>query len=522
MLCQRRVVRLALVLFCALALSTACAVRPPLTCPERGGPLWSELSSEHLILKTDADPASARRILAELEGLYEALTCLMRRPRQAPSAKVEVVMFDRVEDLAALVGPERSSAGFFAEKLDADFEPEPIVVFPDDPRVGRATVFVHELAHRLLRERIASPPPWLDEGLAQLYSTLRVERDRIVVGERRPAAYADFAELPLSETVAYESASARRAPMPVPLACAPSLARLLDAGPHDFHAPSTRAAFYAAAFRLAHLVSTFMPDRFAAFLDDLERGASAYNAFLARLGPDLGSLDAAYVEYLRQPRLPTTSVAHRALTPSSLVRGRAMHDANVHLLFARLRPWGARTEDAVVRDVDEALRAEPGSPEAHYMRARLDAEQGRDEDAARQLDAALAARPDEPRYLYARLAVRSAPLDDRTRALLDRLSRVATSAAEWSLVADAYGVELGRIHQGLVFAERALAADPICWRCEKVRSRILFRGGRYAEAVAAADRALALAPEGEPASGLRSERDFLARLRDTAAPLSVP
>ena len=91
---------------------------------------------------------------------------------------------------------------------------------------------------------------------------------------------------------------------------------------------------------------------------------------------------------------------------------------------------------------------------------------------------------------------------------------MAKSSTQLGLLADEYGVGCDRVNEGLLFAERALRADPMCWWCEKTRSRILFRGRRYAEAVAAADRALALVPDGEPAKGLRSERAFLARLRD--------
>jgi hypothetical protein len=47
---------------------------------------------------------------------------------------------------------------------------------------------------------------------------------------------------------------------------------------------------------------------------------------------------------------------------------------------------------------------EPGAPEVHYRRAIFFIHQSTIDDAARDLDAALAARPDDPRVLLARVA----------------------------------------------------------------------------------------------------------------------
>ena len=83
------------------------------------------------------------------------------------------------------------------------------------------------------------------------------------------------------------------------------------------------------------------------------------------------------------------------------------------------------------------------------------------------------------------------------------------------MVAELYGIAGDRADEALVFAERAIRADPTCWRCEKARSRILFLGQRYDEAVQAADCGLALVPEGAPAAWLREERAFFERLAGT-------
>jgi tetratricopeptide (TPR) repeat protein len=497
------------VLGVAALLSLGClASRPPLTCPGREGPAWSELSSAHLVLKTDVDPASARRMLTGFEAVYGALSHALprglgaaaseaREPSagrsRAPDEEVEVVVFDRREDYASLSYPERWSAGISTAKLDADFEPHPVAVLHDDPVLGAPVVFAHELTHRFLHERFPPLPLWIEEGLSQYYATVRVEGDRIVIGDLLPAAYDVLSD-------------------------APPLQDLLAWDPRGVPEGAQRERLYAGAWRLCHLLLSRVPTRFSAFLDDLARGARPREAFRRRFGAIEGWIGAAYRGYLSRTWPETRIIGYRPPPPEAPRMHRVLRDAAVHLLWARLRPWGRETEEAVARDLSEALAQDPSAPEVRYVRGKLYLDAGRDRDAARELDAALGARPDEPRYLYARILVDTPdPAPDGPAAeLVARLARVAGTAAQLGLVAERYGLAEGRVNEALLFAERALVVDPVCWQCEKIRSRILFLGQRYDEAVRAADRSLALAPDGQPAAGLRGERDLFARLRDTA------
>jgi tetratricopeptide (TPR) repeat protein len=440
-------------------------------------------------LKTDVDPGSARDLLAGLEAVYGALAQAL--PRHAQDGKIEVVVFERQEDYTALSWPERLGAGLSTAKLDADFERHPVAVLYDDPIVGANLVFAHELTHLFLGERFLSLPPWLEEGLAQYYSTVRVDGDRIVIGDWLPQSYEPFEE-------------------------PPPLREILSARPGELGARDERVRFYAGAWRLCHLLATREPARLASFLDDLGRGVSSREAFQQRFGPYEAWLDQEYPRY-PSTTLPKVRVLAYHPPPETPWAHRVMSDAEVHLLWARIRPWGSGTEAAVTRDLDEAVHRGPAAPEARYVRGKLDFDTGHEEAAARELDAALQARPNEPRYLYARLVVsteRSTP-DEGTQELVERLARAAGSAPELDMVAGRYGLAGNRADEALAFAVKAIRADPTCWRCERTRSRILFLGQRYDEAVRAADRGLALVPEGETASSLRAERAFFARLRDT-------
>lgn len=127
------------------------------------------------------------------------------------------------------------------------------------------------------------------------------------------------------------------------------------------------------------------------------------------------------------------------------------------------------------------------------------------DEAARELDAALTARPDEPRYLLAQIrllqaqsraskASPEATTQAVPRALVDRLARTAVSAVQLAEVSEWRRRQDGP-SKGLPFAEGAIHTDPTCWSCQEEYAHALFDHLRPDEALAAIDRAIALMPE---------------------------
>ena len=242
------------------ASTLACsAFRGPLTPPERGGAPWVELTSPHFLLKTDVEPPEARTVLAELERSYAALAHVMRRrPREAEAA-IEVVLFARDSDFFEIAGQERTKVAYIALSLPADLEPRPVVVMRTSDLVEETRMTLqHELAHRFLHEIYPSLSPWLDEGLAQYYSSLRVSDGRISVGA--------FASFDFSERPYFWFASKGNLPQgQIPVYLAPKVEQLIRRERLDFYGPSgvdkvsnkdreRVSASYAGAWRLVHLL----------------------------------------------------------------------------------------------------------------------------------------------------------------------------------------------------------------------------------------------------------------------------
>src|SRR5262249_37584784 len=156
---------------------------------------------------------------------------------------------------------------------------------------------------------------------------------------------------------------------------------------------------------------------------------------------------------------------------------------------------------------------EDAAPEVRYRRACFFLHHEGLDDAEHALKVALAARPEEPRYLLAQILLHAArgkarkmPARERVPdELVERLERTAMSAFQLCPAADLEGLR-GRVDDGLRGVERALAADPLVSWCQVVRAKLLADTGRFDEALAAIDRALALMPERAPIDRLLAVR----------------
>jgi hypothetical protein len=215
----------------AFAATLGCvSLRAPLTAPHEGGPPWTEITSPHFVLETDVDPRAARTLVADFEKMYAALAYVVQRRRDEAMGRIELVLFEREQDFHEACAQDRTKGAYFSTKLVGDLEPQPIMVMHDELLdEERRGTFLHELAHRFIHERFAHVPTWLDEGLAQFYSTLRLEDGRIVMGADLPGA--DF----WSQTYFMVAWHGNSEQLLIPVLKAPHLRDLVEAGPTIFY-----------------------------------------------------------------------------------------------------------------------------------------------------------------------------------------------------------------------------------------------------------------------------------------------
>jgi tetratricopeptide (TPR) repeat protein len=361
--------------------------------------------------------------------------------------------------------PDRNVSGFFQTSIFGDR----LVVDASRGPETLETLF-HEALHAWVRRHLPWAPLWLNEGLAEYYSTARIEEDRALLGAVK-TRHLDWLDrerwMPLADVVAVPSSS------------------------ELYHEGDRRGGFYAESWALAHYLLS-EPGRRAGlrrYLEELAHGGELAEAFELAFDTTYLGLEGELVRYLSPRQLPTVVVA-AAATPESVTAPRPLSrlDRLLRLgeLATRLGHLGearALFEEALALD-PRSGRARAGLGEVHDL--------GGDHGTAEvwyQEAATLAPDDALPHYLLG-------------EAILRRLLRQQRDGVEWTAL-DARDLEHARNS-----LRRSLALDPEHGATHAALGQSWLVGGPgpptwglteegVAEAVAALQRAAELLP-GEP------------------------
>jgi hypothetical protein len=528
---QRKMSRMAPHRIAALASAAliACA-HSPLTPPSRGGAAWISVGSRHFELLTDQSQSRARALSSELERIeaaFEDLTDFAFAQRPPPPGRVTVVAFAREADYQAIVasrGMPHADALFTSDMHE--LENTPTIMMHGDLDSGTRETLQHELTHRFIRFHLRDVPVWLNEGLAQYFSTLDLADGNAYFG-RLPKSLDPFfnpgARIGVGRADKLHWLTVEDLP---------PLASLLAAGPAEFYAhdenntAATVPLAYPASWVLVHMLSSSSQhhaERLREFIAHLADGVPRGEAFRrAFAGIPLDELERQYRRYAlavtqsgqtgakgdRWLVLERTRYQPRDAAPVDETH--PLDDLTVRLLFVRLLGWSHKSVLYVWRELDAARDLHPDDPEVHFLRGLvMIGEYHNFEQAELELRAAVTARPKETRFwlglVHARmaratelgaLAQKLEPLEDDVR----NLARRARSASALNSVGWYYALrETPAV--GMPFALRAVAADASCAECFDTLALLQSESGMVNEAIASQQRACDLVAETAEARG---------------------
>lgn len=475
-------------------------------CPAHGGHPWYEVRTRHFTIRTDVARDDVKKTAESFERGYTELAAAGFPRGLGGAASLDLVVLHDQRELSEH-WPDRG--GFSVERLGADIEHAPTLVFPGSgyPPQVRA-VFLHELTHRFVAYRYGPVPTWLNEGLAEYYSTLRFENGKAVLGDVVPGAY-------------------------VPAGVAPSVRELLAAKQSTFYAEDVsvpyrrdevRALYYSASFAFVHFLSNG-PDekddlrgRFRRMRGLLSDGKGYGPAWEATFGDvPLENLEEGFRAYVTSYGWDRFVYDAPKLEIDGTATIRALDDLEIDLLWARLLAGEKGADERAKLALAAARVHAPRSAEVDYVEGSLAL--ARDPAGARaSFEEALLARPEDPRILFGLVLAlvaegrgRQMPPANEARvgALVGTLAKVARTADQLGLVAE-WECMHGDGSAALAAAERAITIDPGYFGSHLVRARVYFESKRFAEATAEQERAIALLPDS--ASAHRHLRD-LARYR---------
>ena len=489
--------------------------------PDRGGAGWTEVASPHFTLRTDLDEKTAQDVSSQLETMFSSLLELGFDSALGSATEmrthVDVVYFhDRAE--YTRVAP-KLSAGVFRREFH-DFESTPITILYGDVVQRTREILQHELTHFFVHAYYPQAPIWLNEGLAEYFSTLELDDGAAVLG-RQPKGLRFWKNDWHSENVDGEVRTS------IPMSEALSVGTLLgmdvqafegmsDADPHSpagIKASQAMATHYASAWTLVHLLMTnrnYRP-RFDAYRRRLLEGAAADTAWAETVGQlPLPALESAYTDSLVTFEINMQRTRYEA-PRNSAPRVRQLSDADVHVMRARLRSWDTPEERAAAEaDMKEAATREPLHPGLAVLEAYWRAQQHDLAGAAKAIEPALAARPNDAHLLNALgwVQLRRIAKKEQPAAALDpvaaKLAPVATTATQLDLLAQSRAVHED-LDAALAFEKRATLADPSCYACFFHASTLLDAQGRVREALQAATLAVHMLPDGIRAPAMTAQ-----------------
>jgi Tfp pilus assembly protein PilF len=406
---------------------------------------WLEIVSPGFVLTSNANARKTRQIAEAFAGFQGALRLIQPGLRHETPLPVRVFAFRSEEDYA----PYRSLVGGDPEGIAGHFFGHPwayflfLEAYPE--RTDPLRVVYHEYVHAHLANNFTGLPLWLNEGLAEYFSTLEQRGGEIVLGappEGRLRWLRDHSFVPMSQLFAVTRASA------------------------DYNERDRRGTFYSQSWLVVHFLLTDRTRGRAAgsFFRRVSGGEDPDSALRETMGLGLAELEKQLRGYVNSPTFPILRVPAAALGERAALETRPIPDA---IALYRLGTYLALADHPQAVEHLKAAVAEV--PDA-WATLGLLAIQGREpEAAARHFARALEEGAAEALsyFLHAETLLRGSGATDpdrveAARASLGRALEIDPELAEArALLGRTHLAPAGsRAEEAVAHLERALAALP--------------------------------------------------------------
>ena len=234
---------------------------------------WLKLESSHFELYTTAGEKKGREAILYFEQVRDFCARTRRIDDSAMNAPVRIIAFRSDKEFEPYRINEFASA-FYLEGYDRDYIVMRSISQENYP------VAVHEFAHLLVKHSGLEVPIWFNEGLAELYSTLKPMGKKVMIGEVIPGRYQYLQQHKWM-----------------------SLETLTSADAHSpYYNERDRAGiFYAESWALMHMLNLSNEYRpgFSKFLNLVVSGVSATSAFWQAYAKSISQVQTDLQAYLR-------------------------------------------------------------------------------------------------------------------------------------------------------------------------------------------------------------------------------
>lgn len=421
--------------------------------PPKANEKWISLTADEFQFVSNASPKATLEIARDMLRMRAAVGQITKLKVRSPlPTKVFIFANERTfggyRD-AILDRKTENIVGVFAHGDAGNF----ILMRSDTESVDR--IVYHELTHYFVQNTTAGMPLWLNEGLAEFYSTFRTEGPSVHIG-RPVAEHVQWLRgeslIPLQELFTTTTTS------------------------RNYNEGSRQGVFYAQSWALLHYLMTDADRRakLIQFLGHLGKGKSIEDAFSASFAMKFAQLEQELRNYVRlfgfkYMKYPLEEMnIPEPPAPEPMTR-----DAVLFQFGHLLAHSGPATAEDAQRFLREALAANPENAAAHADLGRLHEVAGRRADADVSYAAAIDLGSDDPEVflvaghsLMKRYEGRS-PLDIpqrdllKIRGLFERATELDPNRAmAWTALGATYVGSTTNVAPGIAALEKSLALAP--------------------------------------------------------------
>ncbi len=340
------------------------------------------MTSSNFEMYTTAGERSARDTLRYFEQARSFFTQTM--PNLQKESAVRIVAFSSVKEYEPYRFNDYATA-YYHPTADRDY----IVM----SHTGAETfpTATHEYVHLIVRHAHLNFPPWLNEGLAELYSTFQPRGDKVLVGALIAGRYRALLQ-------------DRWVPLEI----------ILTAG-HDsayYNEKDKAGSLYNEGWALTHMLALspeYRP-KFPQVMRSISNGTPSVSALETIYGKPIGKIQADLQGYLRGGKFQGVLVPAKLEKVEDDMKAEPAEDFAVKLVLAELgdRPGNEKAARAAL---EELAAQKPDRPELYLDLAYLDLRGRQMADAREHFGKAFDLGSRNPRMLwdYGRMAEGSEP-----------------------------------------------------------------------------------------------------------------
>ena len=347
--------------------------------PVRAAEKWTYAASEHFDVYTTGGAGRAREALNYFERVNAFFQFIYRVTPKAKE-RTRLIVFSNDREFSPY-RPNQNVAAFYQSGADRDY----IVMGRLDE--DSSPIIVHEYSHLFLRHFGGRYPLWLNEGMAEVFSTMRLEAGKVRFGD------------PHQQHLAYLNSGVALF----------DLNRLFGIN-HDSPEYNTRThqgVLYAQSWALVHML--FVDDRYSpkwdAFIRQVLNGVSSADALRAVYGKSPEEMKLELFNYIRRSQFLYLSTKDSYKATSTKYETRPADAFEGSLVSANLRA-NAPDGEADARAAYQKLEQErPNDLSLLESRAYFEWRRGRTDAALPYFERAVAqgSRNSKLVYDYARI-----------------------------------------------------------------------------------------------------------------------